>query len=83
LDPSIFVGVRAIKIGKRIFGYYYYNGDVPALEEEYRVYKQKRPTPYAERIFPEVKAVLEILTIQGIPVVLASNTDRSEIERAL
>ncbi|MFX3914363.1 HAD family hydrolase, partial [Streptococcus suis] len=34
-------------------------------------------------IFPEVKAVLEILNIQGIPVVLASNTDRSENERAL
>lgn len=83
LDPSIFVGGRASQIWKRILGDDYDNWDVPALEEEYRVYKEKRPTPYAERIFPEVKAVLERLTIQGIPVVLASNTDCSEIERAL
>ncbi len=83
MDPSIFVGGRASQIWQRILGDDYDNWDVPALEEEYRVYKEKRPTPYAERIFPEVKAVLERLTIQGIPVVLASNTDRSEIERAL
>ncbi len=64
LDPSIFVGGRASQIWQRILGDDYDNWDVPALEEEYRVYKEKRPTPYAERIFPEVKAVLERLTIK-------------------
>jgi len=53
------------------------------LEEEYRIYKENRPTPYAERVFPDVKSVLERLSLHPVPLVLASNTDRIDIERAL
>ncbi len=50
LDPSIFVGGRASQIWQRILGDDYDNWDVPALEEEYRVYKEKRQ-PLMQRGF--------------------------------
>ncbi|WP_105209971.1 HAD family hydrolase [Streptococcus suis] len=83
LEPSIFVGGRASQMWKRILADDYESWDVPALEEEYRIYKENRPTPYAERIFPDVRESLERLTTKGIPLALASNTDKEEIERAL
>ncbi|HEM3725015.1 TPA: HAD family phosphatase [Streptococcus suis] len=83
LEPSIFVGGRASQMWKRILADEYEHWDVPALEEEYRIYKEKRPTPYAERIFPDVRESLERLTTKGIPLALASNTDKADIERAL
>lgn len=83
LEPSIFVGGRASQMWKRILGDDYENWDVPALEAEYRIYKEERPTPYAERLFPDVRDSLERLKNKGLPLVLASNTDGAEIERAL
>lgn len=83
LEPSIFVGGRASQMWKRILGDEYENWDVPALEAEYRLYKEERPTPYAERLFPDARDSLERLKNKGLPLVLASNTDGAEIERAL
>ncbi|HEL9633745.1 TPA: HAD family phosphatase [Streptococcus suis] len=83
LEPSIFVGGRASQMWKRILADEYENWDVPALEAEYRLYKEERPTPYAERLFPDVRDSLERLKNKGLPLVLASNTDGAEIERAL
>ncbi|HFI0239909.1 TPA: HAD family hydrolase [Streptococcus suis] len=83
LEPSIFVGGRASQMWKRILGDDYENWDVPALEAEYRLYKEERPTPYAERLFPDVRDSLERLKNKGLPLVLASNTDKADIERAL
>ncbi|HFI0036509.1 TPA: HAD family hydrolase [Streptococcus suis] len=83
LEPSIFVGGRASQMWKRILADDYENWDVPALEAEYRLYKEERPTPYAERLFPDVRDSLERLKNKGLPLVLASNTDGAEIERAL
>lgn len=83
LEPSIFVGGRARQMWKRILGDEYENWDVPALEAEYRLYKEERPTPYADRLFPDVRDSLERLKNKGLPLVLASNTDGAEIERAL
>lgn len=83
LEPSIFVGGRASQMWKRILGDDYENWDVPALEAEYRHYKAERPTPYTERLFPDVRDSLEWLKNKGLPLVLASNTDGAEIERAL
>ncbi|WP_105125161.1 HAD family hydrolase [Streptococcus suis] len=83
LEPSIFVGGRASQMWKRILADDYESWDVPALEEEYRIYKENRPTPYAERLFPDVRDSLERLKNKGLPLVLASNTDGAEIERAL
>ncbi|HFI0419633.1 TPA: HAD family hydrolase [Streptococcus suis] len=83
LEPSIFVGGRASQMWKRILGDDYENWDVPALEEEYCIYKENRPTPYAERVFPDVRGSLERLKDKGLPLALASNTDKADIERAL
>ncbi|HFU4115879.1 TPA: HAD family hydrolase [Streptococcus suis] len=83
LEPSFFVGGRASQMWERVLGDDFEKWDVPALEEEYRLYKEKRPTPYAETIFPDVKHTLERLSKKGLPLVLASNTDRVEIERAI
>ncbi|HEM6371711.1 TPA: HAD family phosphatase [Streptococcus suis] len=83
LDPSFFVGGRASQMWQRVLGDDFEKWDIPALEEEYRLYKEKRPAPYAETIFPDVRNTLEWLTSKGLPIVLASNTDRVEIERAI
>lgn len=83
LEPTIFIGGRASQIWQRILGEEYDQWDVPALEEEYRLYKEHHPVPYAERLFPDVLQVLERLKNQGLPLVLASNTDRKDIEKAL
>ncbi|HFU4458676.1 TPA: HAD family hydrolase [Streptococcus suis] len=83
LDPSIFIGGRASQMWKRILADEYEHWDVPALEEEYRIYKENRPTPYADRIFPDVRESLERLTTKGLPLALASNTDKEEIDRAI
>ncbi|HEL1620342.1 TPA: HAD family phosphatase [Streptococcus suis] len=83
LEPSFFVGGRASQMWQRVLGDDFEKWDIPALEEEYRLYKEKRPTPYAERIFPDVRESLERLTTKGLPLALASNTDKEEIERAL
>ncbi|HFI0632407.1 TPA: HAD family hydrolase [Streptococcus suis] len=83
LEPSIFVGGRASQMWQRILGDDFEKWDIPALEEEYRLYKEKRPTPYAETIFPDVKDTLERLSRKGLPLVLASNTDKEEIDRAI
>ncbi|NQN87334.1 HAD family phosphatase [Streptococcus suis] len=83
LEPSIFVGGRASQMWKRILADEYENWDVPALEAEYRLYKEERPTPYAERLFPDVRDSLERLRNKGLPLALASNTDKADIEHAL
>lgn len=83
LDPSIFVGGRASQMWRRILANDFDKWDVPTLEKEYRIYKENRPTPYGQRLFPDVKQVLQALTDKSLPLVLASNTDREEIERAL
>ncbi|WP_318150779.1 HAD family phosphatase [Streptococcus parasuis] len=83
LKPSFFIGGRAGQVWQRILGDDYEKWDVPVLEEEYRIYKENRPTPYAERVFPDVKSILERLSLHPVPLVLASNTDRIDIERAL
>ncbi|HFU4464281.1 TPA: HAD family hydrolase [Streptococcus suis] len=83
LEPSIFVGGRASQMWQRVLGDDFEKWDIPALEEEYRLYKEKRPTPYAETIFPDVKYTLERLSKKGLPLVLASNTDKEEIDRAI
>ena len=61
LKPSFFIGGRAGQVWQRILGDDYEKWDVPVLEEEYRIYKENRPTLYAERVFPDVKSVLERL----------------------
>lgn len=83
LDPSFFVGGRASQMWQRVLGDDFEKWDIPALEEEYRLYKEKRPAPYAETIFPDVKYTLERLSKKGLPLVLASNTDKEEIDRAI
>lgn len=83
LEPTIFVGGRASQMWQRILADDFDKWDIPALEEEYRNYKEERPTPYAERLFPDVKEVLQDLTDKGLTLVLASNTDRADIDRAL
>lgn len=83
LDPSFFVGGRASQMWQRVLGDDFEKWDIPALEEEYRLYKEKRPAPYAETIFPDVKDTLERLSKKGLPLVLASNTDKEEIDRAI
>ncbi|HFU3799465.1 TPA: HAD family hydrolase [Streptococcus suis] len=83
LEPSFFVGGRAGQMWERILGDDFEKWDIPALEEEYRLYKEKRPTPYAETIFPDVKDTLERLSKKGLPLLLASNTDKEEIDRAI
>ncbi|HFI0113089.1 TPA: HAD family hydrolase [Streptococcus suis] len=83
LEPSFFVGGRASQMWQRVLGDDFEKWDIPALEEEYRLYKEKRPTPYAETIFPDVKPTLERLSKKGLPLVLASNTDKEEIDRAI
>ncbi|HFI0343899.1 TPA: HAD family hydrolase [Streptococcus suis] len=83
LEPSFFVGGRASQMWQRVLGDDFEKWDIPALEEEYRLYKEKRPTPYAKTIFPDVKHTLERLSKKGLPLVLASNTDKEEIDRAI
>ncbi|HFI0633804.1 TPA: HAD family hydrolase [Streptococcus suis] len=83
LEPSFFVGGRAGQMWERILGDDFEKWDIPALEEEYRLYKEKRPTPYAETIFPDVKDTLERLSRKGLPLALASNTDKADIDRAI
>ncbi|HEM3703202.1 TPA: HAD family phosphatase [Streptococcus suis] len=83
LEPSFLVGGRASQMWQRVLGDDFEKWDIPALEEEYRLYKEKRPTPYAETIFPDVKYTLERLSKKGLPLVLASNTDKEEIDRAI
>ncbi|HEM6112277.1 TPA: HAD family phosphatase [Streptococcus suis] len=83
LEPSFFVGGRASQMWQRVLGDDYEKWDISALEEEYNLYKEERQTPYAEMIFPDVRNTLEWLTSKGLPIVLASNTDRVEIERAI
>ncbi|HFI0566885.1 TPA: HAD family hydrolase [Streptococcus suis] len=83
LEPSFFVGGRAGQMWERILGDDFEKWDIPALEEEYRLYKEKRPTPYAETIFPDVRESLERLKDNGLPLALASNTDKADIDRAI
>lgn len=83
LEPSFFVGGRASQMWERVLGDDFEKWDIPALEEEYRLYKEKRPTPYAETIFPDVRESLERLKDNGLPLALASNTDKADIDRAI
>ncbi|MBF0788132.1 MULTISPECIES: HAD family phosphatase [unclassified Streptococcus] len=83
LDPAIFVGGRVNQVWKLVLRDDYDHWDIPALEAEYRQYKEERPTPYKACVFSDVSEVLSTLKERGIELALASNTDRSEIERAL
>lgn len=83
LEPSFFVGGRASQMWERVLGDDFEKWDIPTLEAEYNLYKEKRQTPYAETIFSDVRKTLECLKAKGLPMVLASNTDRVEIERAI
>ncbi|MGT2951271.1 HAD family hydrolase [Streptococcus cuniculi] len=83
LNPAIFVGGRANQVWKLVLQDDYDNWDIPALEAEYKEYKEGRQTPYKDCLFPDVPRVLASLKEKGIELALASNTDRSEIERAL
>lgn len=82
LNPAIFVGGRVEQVWDLIL-----QGDtswdVSRLEAEYRTYKNERPTPYKDCLFPKVAEVLDTLKKKGITLALASNTDRKEVERAL
>lgn len=51
LEPSFFVGGRAGQMWQRILGDDFEKWDIPALEEEYRLYKEKRPTPMRRLFF--------------------------------
>ncbi|MTB63678.1 HAD-IA family hydrolase [Streptococcus sp. zg-86] len=83
LDPAIFVGGRVNQVWKLVLQDDDDKWDIQALEEEYRQYKEGRPTPYGDSLFPDVSKVLSYLREQKIELALASNTNRREIERAL
>ena len=59
--------------------------DVPVLEEEYRIYKENRPNNLTLNEYFQMSSLsgLERLSLHPVPLVLASNTDRIDIERAL
>lgn len=83
LSPSFFVGGRASQVWKEILGDQFEQWDVSLLEKEYEDYKKQVKAPYGQRLYKEVPKVLKALKEGGKRLALASNTDRSEIERAL
>lgn len=83
LDSKIFVGGRSSQIWPLILGETIDDWDIPTLEVQYKQYKEAHPTPYGERLFPEVKEALSALRKKGLTLVVASNSDRQEIERGL
>lgn len=83
LDVKVFVGGRSSMLWELILGEAAENWDIPALEERYQLYKEAHPTPYGELVFPEAKKVIPALRNKGLKLVVASNTDREDIERAL
>lgn len=83
LDPLVFVGARASQIWPLILGDDIENWNIDQLEKEYADYKLAHPTPYGQCVFPETKNVLSVLKERGLSLAVASNTDLSEVNRAL
>ncbi|MGV3079678.1 HAD family hydrolase [Streptococcus sp. 32226D021BW] len=83
LDPAIFVGGRVSQIWQLVLGKDYDQWDIPQLEAEYKTYKESHVVPYGQLVFPDAATTLASLAQAGLRLALASNTDKSEIERAL
>ena len=83
LEPVVFVGARASQVWSLILGKDIEKWDISKLEAEYARYKEHHPTPYGRCVFPEAKEVLSRLKERGIALAVASNTDLSEVKRAL
>ncbi len=83
LDPAIFAGGRVNQIWELVLGDAYDQWDIPQLEADYKAYKEEHMVPYGQLVFPDAVTTLASLTQSGLHLALASNTDKSEIERAL
>lgn len=83
LNPAIFIGGRASQIWSLILGDELKKWDIPRLEAQYVAYKKSHPAPYGQHVFPEVKKVISDLKEMGFFLAVASNTDLTEVMRAL
>ncbi|MCU0081734.1 HAD family hydrolase [Streptococcus danieliae] len=83
LPPAYFIGGNMKQVWENILGDSYDKFDVPQLQADYVVYKEKNPLPYRQLAFPHVSHVLQGLKEKGYILGLASSSVKKDIERAL
>ncbi|MBY5033542.1 HAD family phosphatase [Streptococcus gallolyticus] len=83
LAPSTFVGGRASQVWELILREDIVNWDIDQLSQEYAAYKEEHPAPYKELVFPDTKKSLQTLVDMGLELVIGSNTDKSDVQKAI
>lgn len=83
LQPSDFIGGNMKDIWPRILGTDFDVAEAQKLQMEYEIYKNANPMPYAELLFPDVRALLDDLRIAGLKIALASSSSMTDINLML